>query len=1029
MSLTQEYIRKINCLKDYIPKRMYHMCDSVGFEGFVTREKLTLEQAAVHEKVPFAEGTKWGRKWEYGWFFTKVTIPESCIGKQVVFKAELGECLVFVNGKVYGSLDREHPMIVLTQQAEGGGHFDIAMEVYAGHGGHDGIPETANVVPTARVLIPENDIREFPEDVEQKTVRNGQFGIFHEEVFQFWMDLQTLYYTRECFDDNYWPRVHIDKCLKKICDIVDMEADFDVFVKQLEDAGKIAQPVLACRNGTGAPTLYAVGNSHLDLEWLWTTGETRRKAARTLGNQLRLIEQYDDYIYTHSQPWLLASVKQDYPELYEEIKQRVSEGRVIVEGGMWVEADTNIPSGESLIRQFIAGKQFISEEFGTESEILWLPDIFGCSAALPQIMKGCGIRYLMNAKISWLYDSGERFPHSTFLWQGLGDSEVLTHVTGDYPSSTSPGNVKGKWCGIQEKEDVPTRPFLFGHGDGGGGATRIHMEYLKRERDFEGLPKVVCASPNEFFHFAEKECEVTKKYKGELYFPSHRGTYTSQAKTKKGNRQSEQALREAELWTALLGKDCSIKKDIDALWKDVLFNQFHDILPGTAITAVYEKTEAEHKKVIEKAGEITDHTLSMALEPADDTLTLFNSLSWQRRVPVKLPEGYQGVHSKDGGYQETQYVDGAVWALLEVPSCGAESYRLCRTDIAEDALTDEELYLENNLIRGEFNEQGELVSVLDKETGMEFLSGASNRFRIYRDMPTLFDAWDIERTYEQVEEKFSNEADVTVECRGSLMSSLVIRKKILDSEVVQRVILRKDSRRLDFETEIDWRETHKLLKVDFNTNIHTDELISEIQFGHIKRPNHKNRQHDADRFEVCQHKWSVLTEGSRGLAVLNDCKYGISADEGRMSLTLLKSAAAPALYADKGVHHFTYSVMPFTKTFFESSVVQEAYELNYPAIVKMGETGTQSLLRVSEKNVIVETVKFAEDGSGDLIIRLYESQNTYTCCRLSFGFDVQEVAVTDMLEKKKRRIEVQENSVVLAMKAFEIVTLRVKSQL
>ena len=1026
MSLTQEYVRKIDCLKQNLPKRMYHFCGTVGFSGFVTKEKLTLEEASVHEKTVFTEGTKWGKKWEYGWFFTEVTIPESCTGKQVVFQVTLGECLVFVNGKVYGSLDREHPMITLTQQAKGGEHFCIVMEVYAGHGGHDGIPETANVVPTARVLLPENNIQEFPEDVPQKTIKNGHFGEFYEEVFQLWMDLQTLYYTRECFDDNYWPRVNIDKCLKKICNIVDIESAFPEFEKQVEEARQIAQPVLACQNGTGAPTLYAIGNSHLDLEWLWTREETRRKAARTFGNQIRLLEEYEDYKYTHSQPWLLASVKRDYPELYTEIKEWVSKGRIIVEGGMWVEADTNIPSGESLIRQFIVGKKFISDEFGTESEILWLPDIFGCTAALPQIMKGCGIKYLMNAKISWLYDSGERFPYSTFMWQGLGDAEVLTHVTGDYPSHTSPGNVKGKWCGIHEKEDVPSRPFLFGHGDGGGGATRIHMEYLKRERDFEGLPKVVCAAPNEFFRFAEHECEVTKKYKGELYFPSHRGTYTSQAKTKKGNRQSEQVLREAEIWAALLGKDCGVKEEIDGLWKDVLFNQFHDILPGTAITAVYEKTEAEHQNVIANARQITDGILSTVLDTKSDRLSVFNSLSWNRKVFTRLPKGYQTVYDNDGNSMETQYINGENWALLEAPACGTATYQLSHTEVVQSELVDPGLYLENNLIRAVFNEQGELVSVTDKETGMEFLNATSNRFRIYRDMPTLFDAWDIERFYEQLEEDLPDVTDVTVECRGNLISSLIIKKKIHESEITQRVILRNDSRRLDFETEIDWKETHKLLKVDFNTNIHTDELISEIQFGHIKRPNHKNRQHDADRFEVCQHKWSALAEGNRGFALLNDCKYGISVEEGRMSLTLLKSPAAPALYADKGMHHFTYSVMPFVGTFFESGVVQEAYELNHPAIIKIGETMPQSFLRVGEKNVIVETVKFAEDGSGDLIIRLYESQNTYTKCRLEFGFDVKEVYVTDMLEKNKESLVIEDNSVMLEMKAFEIITLRAR---
>lgn len=1025
MSLTREYSRKINRFADTVPRRMYSLCEKAGFSGFITHERLSIEEASAHERSPFSEGTAWGKKWEYGWFFTEVTIPEACKGQRIVFKASLGECLVFVNGKIYGSLDKQHFEVTLAKEAKGGEHFEIAMEVYAGHSGKPGVPDLVDGAPLTMVVIPEENIAEFPENVTQRVIKDGEIGIFHEDVFQFMMDFNTLRELRGHFPETSWRQAGIDKCLEEVCDTVNIEEPLPVFIENVKKAREIMAPVLACKNGTSAPTMYAVGNSHLDLEWLWTAEETRRKAARTLGNQLRLMEEYDDYKYMHSQPWLLASVKKDYPKLYEEVKEWVKKGRIIVEGGMWVESDTNIPAGESLIRQFIFGKRFLAEEFGVESEILWLPDVFGLNGALPQIMKGCGINYLLNAKLNFIYSGGDGYKYSNFVWQGIDGSEVLVHHTHDYATNSSPDMIFNKWESNHEKGDVPARLFMYGHGDGGGGATRMQQEFIRRERDLEGMPKVEMKAPIEFYHFVEKECEIRKKYRGELYYAAHRGTYTTQAKTKKLNRQSERALHEAEMWTAFLEKNPEVREEIDPLWEEVLFNQFHDILPGSSITAVYERAEKSFAEVIKKAEVIREHALLSAVEDTPDTITVFNSLSWDRKVLVSLPKGYQGVYDSEDNLMETQCVDGQSMALIDVLSCGSRSYKLQPGSVARTALTDAELYLDNNLIRADFDHKGQLISVKDKNTGMEFLSAPSNRFRMYQNAPTFFDAWDIDSFYEKLEVTEEGETEVIVENRGPLMSSLLVKKIVNGAEIRQRIVLRADSSRIDFETEVDWNQTHKLLKVDFNTNIHTEDMISEIQFGHLKRPTHRNRQHDADRFEVCQHKWSALAEANRGFAVLNDSKYGIGADEGRMHLTLLTSSAAPALHADRGLQKFTYSVMPFSGAFYESDVVREAYELNNPVSVRSGKGADCSLLRVSEKNVIVETVKFAEDGSGSLIVRLYECQNAHTNCKLEFGFDVKEVYYTDMLENLKERAVLQANVVTLEMKPFQIVTLKV----
>lgn len=589
-----------------------------------------------------------------------------------------------------------------------------------------------------------------------------------------------------------WGR--IDKALQKMCDCVDIELPFDEFLDAVKRGREILNPILKCRNGDSAPTLYAIGHSHLDLEWLWTKEETRRKIARTIGNQLMLIREYKDYKYVQSQPWLLEILKCEYADLYQELKRAVKEGNIIIEGGMWVESDVNIPCGESLIRQFLFGKKFIKDEFGLESEILWLPDIFGVSPALPQIMKGCGIQYFMNAKIPWQYNGGDKIPHSNFMWQGIDGSMVLTNLTQDYATELTPSKVIEKWNMNQEKADVPIQLLPYGHGDGGGGATRIHLEYLKRENNLEGMPKVISKSPNLFFETLAHRCEINERYVGELYYTAHRGTYTAQAKTKKLNRQSEFALREVELWSAFF--QYQTKEEVDEQWKTVLFHQFHDILPGTAIDEVYVQAEKAYNEVLAKTKVMTTNICREAVKEKQGYITVFNSLSWDRKVCITLPEGYTSIENG-----ETQNVGTKTLAMVDVPACGFCSYQLGKKSLPVGK-KGKEYVLENDLIRVEFNQNGEMICAYDKEKKMEYLAKPSNVFRMYQDMPTVFDAWDIDSFYEKTEIKLSEKAEMQIEYQGDIMSSLLISKKILNSSLRQRVILRKYSKKIEFETEI-----------------------------------------------------------------------------------------------------------------------------------------------------------------------------------------------------------------------------------
>ncbi len=1014
-AMNLEYQHLLEYLIQHLPDRMYAPIGEPSWSGFFTKERLSLADAKKHTRQPLPSGLQWGTRWEYGWFFATVELPDDCIGKEVLLEAKQAESTVFVNDRVVGAFDKEHTHISLTPCAVGGERFDIAMEVYAGHFyGDDRFMERDKIT----LVLPEREGQPESSDRLQRTVRNGTFGIFHREIFHLWMDLQTLYDLYRILPAQSLRHANLESALCRACDALDPEEPLATFLQSCNRIHAALQKELNCKNGSTAPLMYAIGHSHLDLEWLWTDAETRRKIARTVGNQLQLAKEYPEYRYVQSQPWLIEVLKNDYPELYSEFREAVKQGIVTVEGGTWVEPDVNLPSGESLIRQFLYGKRYLREEFDRESEIFWLPDSFGMSASLPQIMKGCGIRYFMNAKIRWQYNGGEEYPHSTFWWRGIDGTEVLTHLTAGYADQLLPSFVKERWELNTEMADVPIGMIMYGHGDGGGGATRIHLEHLRREADLEGMPKLVSASPNAFFQSLERDCTVKHTYEGELYYTAHRGAYTTQAAIKKWNRRSEFALREAEFWSALTGTDD--RRAVAPLWKRLLFNQFHDILPGTSIPEVCDTCVREMQQVVNGSGEITDRALRTCMSEDSAALTVFNSLSWDRTVYIPLPKGATSLEGC-----RTQQIGETVLAEVSVPACGCRSYRLGKAPAAASQ-SGETLVLENRFLRAEFNADGELIRLTDRVGGTECLQSVSNVFRMYRDMSGKFDAWDIDGIYPNMEVALEKEATVTETYFGPLEQCIVIRKHLHASQMTQRVILREDSRYLLFETEVDWNETHKLLKVDFHTNLHTDTLYSEVQFGAVKRPNHQSMPHDADRFEVCQHKWSAFCEAKRGLALLNDSKYGISANGGTMSLTLLRSTMNPAPYADRGTQTFSYALMPFASSFAESYVVQCGYELNSPVAIQSGYAEEKTWLSVSAPNIVIDTVKCAEDGSGDLIVRMYECVNTATQCTLQPHFAVQEAFLTDLLEENATSVPVDPNGVSLSFRGFEVKTVRLK---
>ncbi|UQZ87462.1 Mannosylglycerate hydrolase [Paenibacillus konkukensis] len=971
---------------------------------------MTIDEAKAYPPDAYrdvVQGDSWGEKWGYYWFRTTVAAPQAAEGQRLMLNLNIGaECTVYVNGIIAGSIDKRHFYITLSREANEGEAYEIYVEGYAGH-------------QEARPVMGSSGI-----------------GIWREDLYQFLIDVDTLYQIRCSVDEHSLRAAEIDRVLARIAAVIDLDADEAELMADIRREHPALKPLLACTNGSTTPTLYMMGQSHLDVAWLWPIEETKRKIARTISNQLALMEEYPEYIYTQSQPYLYQIVQHLYPELYERLVQAVRRGQLIPEGGMWLEADTNLTSGESLIRQFIHGKRFFREQFGVDNEMLWMPDVFGYSGSLPQIMKGCGIRYFASVKMGQTYNNfADPFPYNTFLWEGIDGSEVLVHFM-DYHLETKPSVLIDNWNQRVQKDGINSRLAQFGYGDGGGGATRDELEYLRRCADLEGVPKVKLTSPIEYFKDLERQGFSSARYVGELYYPAHRGTYTTQAKTKQGNRRGEFALREAELWgtaAVLLRQWRYPLEQMDALWKTLLLNQFHDILPGTSIARVHAEAEQDFGRVIRTSGSIAAEAQDALSVPqaaeSESALSVFNSLSWARSAVIALPQGWSGAADANGQTLAAQQdSNGHRLARVELPPCGWVTItRAEKEDETKDlaAPSTGERILEHDLLRIELDEYGRMISVWDKERGMELTAGPGNDFRMYKDTPPRFDAWEIDRTYELGEIGLDDPAVIRKLADGPLTTTVEITRKLHRSTLRQHIVLTAGSRVILFRTKIDWQEKHKLLKVDFPTTVHASEAIFETQFGYMKRPTHRSRPHDADRFEVSHFKWAALAEEARGCAVMNDGKYGMSVLGGTMSLTLLRASTAPDPQADLGEHEFAYAFYPWNGSFLDSGVVRHAYELNCPATARPGDAGSHSLCAADRANIVIDTVKPTEDGSGDVIIRMYEAYRTLTECELQLGFPVRSARRTNMLEQPERELAVSDDGKVrLRFKPFEIITVR-----
>ena len=1035
--MTSEWKRRLDHWIETLKKDFYHPLGEIQVEAFFTMDHLTPQEAALRSFSPMAPGEKWGHAWEYCWMRGAVVLPQQAEGRRIVMDLNTGgETTVFVNGSSFGTyragwVRPDHHFIednCLTRCGRKGQRFDLLLEAYAGHD----FPHAENMPGTCTGPVLPGDYEDTNRRFPRTVLRKMTFGVWLEEAYQLYMDLETLRLLADQAEEESLRADQLCSALENATLTIDFEQPLEERAAGYRAAREALKPVLRAVNGSTSPLFYAIGNSHLDLAWLWPLAETHRKTCRTFAAQLRLMEEYPEYKYLQSQPAAYEMCRQYYPDLYQRILTAVQKGQWIAEGAMWVEPDTNMPSGESLIRQILHGKRFFRQEFGVDSVLLWLPDSFGYSAALPQILKKSGVKYLVTQKIFWSYNESERFPYHYFAWQGADGTKIDTFLPTSYTYQTDPKEVCETWKKRVQKRGLNRFLFPFGYGDGGGGPARDHLEFLRREKNLEGMPRVEIHTPQRFFEDMRAQGGPDHTYVGELYFSAHRGVFTSQAAIKKGNRKAELALQEAEMWGAFASRRGKTypKEQMDAAWKKLLLNQFHDILPGSSIARVYEEARQDHREILTIAHAVRD--ASLAALTSGNGVTVFNSLSAERTGLVSLPpEFITGAADDRGRVYPVAKINGQARTLVTVPPCGWVSLHPAkekadgfpRVTLEKTGAT---YVLQNEHIRAEINSRGEVISLILLKSGREFAAGSMNRLIMYKDVPRSYDAWDIDSNYILQPVELPGDAEMTVLESGGLRAVLRVRRKLLHSDFQQDICLNAGSGRLDFVTHVDWRELHRLLKVEFPVDVLAEEAINEIQFGYVKRPTHRSRQYDADRYEVCNQRYSALCDESHGAAVINDCKYGVSMNGNALQLSLLRASASPEMRADNGPHDFTYAISAWEGSFLDSPVVREAYDLNVPLVSVPGFCPSFSAFSVDAANIWIDTVKPAEDGSGDWILRLYEAKKADTACTLTVNLPVRSASLCDLMENETDRIPCQQGRIRLHFKPFEIKTLRLR---
>ncbi|MDX3517016.1 alpha-mannosidase [Streptomyces scabiei] len=969
-------------------------------------EPVPFEEAAAASYTPFAMDTPWGPPWGTTWFRMRGQVPAEWAGRRVEAVVDLGfvgdwpgnqaEALVHLpDGTPLKAVNPLNQYVPIGNPVRGGETIDYLVEAASNP---DILADNfSKPTPLGDVLT--------AGDRPLYTFRRADIAVLDEEVFHLDLDLQVLRGVMVHLGEHEPRRHEILHTLDRAMDAVDL----DDVAGSATAVREILAPALAKPAHASAHTISGVGHAHIDSAWLWPIRETKRKTSRTFSNVTALADEYEDFIFACSQAVQYEWVRDNYPQVWERIKKAVDKGQWVPVGGMWVESDGNLPGGEAIARQLVHGKRFFIEHFGIETKGVWLPDSFGYNASYPQLAKLAGNDWFLTQKISW--NQTNRFPHHTFWWEGIDGTRIFTHFPPiDTYNARFSGEEMDRAVRNYAEKGAGTRSLApFGWGDGGGGPTREIMERARRLADLEGSPKVVVEHPDEFFAKARAEYEDAPVWNGELYLELHRATYTSQARTKQGNRHSEHKLREAELWatTAALnapGYAYPYEK-LDRLWKTVLLHQFHDILPGSSIAWVHREAEAEYARVAKELEVLTAE--AVAALGAGDT-RVFNTSPRDRAEVVRTSAGAPVYVTVPAG-------GSAPLAAAEPPHPVTVSGRV----------------LDNGLVRVEIAEDGTLASVRDLVADREVLGDKGNLLRLHTDLPNYWDAWDVDKHYRNRFTDLLDPASVTVVEEDPLLGAVRVEHSFgKGSRISQTITLRAGSRRIDFETDIDWHEAEKFLKAGFPIDVRAAHSSAEIQFGHIQRLTHTNTTWEAARFEVSGHRWVHVGEPGYGVAVINDSTYGhdvtrtVREDGGTTTtvrLSLVRAPRIPDPEADQGKHRLVYSLLPGATI---EDAVAEGYALNLPLRVADAAGAPAPVVSVDGDGVTVEAVKLADDASGDVVVRIYESNGGRARGVVRTGFPLAGAQITDLLERPLSEAATEGDGVPVTLRPFEVQTLR-----
>lgn len=1022
-------------------ERIHNLLEEIGesrYRNLVPIEEFDWyeDDGVVGNRAPKGESVKVGQGFrskgydKYNWLCTKISIPESFGDENVLgifdFGVPMGtgnnsnfESLLYVNGKPYQGVDGNHKEVFFNLK-ETGRELELSFRIWSGLNG-GGRP------------------REMTMSIDR-----AEFGVLDTAADDFYYLAMTALETHELLDENNEYKSYILNQLVEAFRLVDFtNKNSEAYYKSLQTALDYLRDRF---KGQGKPgvNVTMLGHTHIDVAWLWRLRHTREKTARSFSTVNRLMEKYPEYIFIQTQPQLYDYLKEDYPDIYEHIKRRVAEGRWEPSGAMWVECDCNLASGESIIRQILVGKNFFKKEFDYESEFLWLPDVFGYSWALPQILKKSGVNTFMTTKISW--NDTNRLPYDTFIWRGMDGSEVTTHfvtttelndVTYTYNGESRPYAIKGVWDNYRNKDLNRDLLISYGFGDGGGGPTREMIKYIEAAKLMPGIPNVETGRATEYFR---KLNETIKEnpyngylpiWDGELYLEFHRGTYTSQGYNKKMNRFMEYKLREEEMLSVfaekLFDKPYNREEFLKA-WKIVLCEQFHDILPGSSIHEVYEDSHEEYERALKYIENATKASKASFVTEKENAFTLFNQANWERDSIVKIPAG-----------AETYEYTDSEGNILSSHRCGEKDLvhvkglkplaftTITRTAKVENVAEEfEENTVETPYYIVSWDNKGRLVRLYDKGADREVIPEGkfANVFQIFEDKPRCFDAWELEATIDLKKEEIPCESNI-IKTKNELGYFIHFTYNYNNSKIMQTLCLYNDKRRIDFKTVVDWKESQKILKTAFSVDIRGVFARYDVQEGNIVRPITRNTSWEAAKFEVVAHKWADLSETGYGVALLNDCKYGYDIKEDTMRLSLLKSATDPDYSADYGTHEFIYSLYPHKEEWYNSGLEEEAFDLNSPVVVLDGASalGNESLISFDAKNIVLDAFKKAENEEA-YVLRFHEYTGRRGKINLKTGLKFDSWCEADLMENPLG--EWKQTAMEVEVKPYEIKTIMLK---